>query len=308
MTAVICSSKETPPDEPDTPQPNGIIDDGQNDNRSDGLETKKIVNSESPGESKQDDEGEEGGRSRDLSEEESEDDDDDGDNRLPQPDINTGQNECHLKTDLVDRQRNRGNETAAIVPSRYSATLGKGIGDRSSAQRRRNHGKQRLEDEFQAIRVNGGLSRSVITGGALTLAVIMEELSATGAYESNKLGTATGSRLFFLLYQTKMPLHRIYHAPGAIAQDDKKAIAAGITEFYTKHVHLPAFYVVVLFIEVDKESYFVGGKPNDKFVRISIQHIARSFESHRKADEFLGIYEQILAPTSKPKDWTGRCK
>ena len=38
---------------------------------------------------------------------------------------------------------------------------------------------------------------------------------------------------------------------------------------------LPPFYVVVVFLDVDDSSFFIGGKPNNKFVRIVSQHLAR---------------------------------
>jgi phenylpyruvate tautomerase PptA (4-oxalocrotonate tautomerase family) len=71
-----------------------------------------------------------------------------------------------------------------------------------------------------------------------------------------------------------MPLHRLYVPPNLYSAEDKAAIAEAITEVYAR---LPAFYVVVLFIDISKESYFVGGKRNERFVRIAVQHIARQF-------------------------------
>ena len=52
-----------------------------------------------------------------------------------------------------------------------------------------------------------------------------------------------------------------------------QAIAEGITNVYKV---LPKFYVVVVFIDVDKDSFYIGGKPNDRFVRINSQHLART--------------------------------
>lgn len=69
-----------------------------------------------------------------------------------------------------------------------------------------------------------------------------------------------------------MPLHRLYIPPNLYSAEDKGAIADAITKVYS---HLPAFYVVVLFINVDKEDYYVGGQRRDSFVRISVQHLAR---------------------------------
>lgn len=71
-----------------------------------------------------------------------------------------------------------------------------------------------------------------------------------------------------------MPLHRLYIPPNLYSAEDKAVIAESITKVYAQ---LPAFYVVVLFIDIDKENYFVGGKRSDRFVRIAVQHIARQF-------------------------------
>jgi phenylpyruvate tautomerase PptA (4-oxalocrotonate tautomerase family) len=71
-----------------------------------------------------------------------------------------------------------------------------------------------------------------------------------------------------------MPLHRLFVPPNLYSVDDKAAIAEAITKVYAS---LPAFYVVVLFIDIDNENYFVGGRRNERFVRIAVQHIARQF-------------------------------
>ena len=54
-----------------------------------------------------------------------------------------------------------------------------------------------------------------------------------------------------------------------------QAIAEGITNVYSA-IPLPKFYVVVLFIDTDLDSFFIGGKPNNRFVRIVTGHIART--------------------------------
>ena len=101
-----------------------------------------------------------------------------------------------------------------------------------------------------------------------------------------------------------MPLHRIWYAPGAISEQDKEGLAAHITKLYTT-LGLPAFYVSVLFLPVEEQNYYVGGKKNRKFVRIVVQHIARQFESNKQADFFIEQYEKILAPFIKERglDW-----
>ena len=107
-----------------------------------------------------------------------------------------------------------------------------------------------------------------------------------------------------------MPLHRIYSVKGVFSPEDKKvcgmqcpkllqehppcftclsigrdavqmmiawsssqAIAERITTVYSL---LPKFYVVVVFIDVDQDSFFIGGSHNDSFVRIVSQHLART--------------------------------
>lgn len=69
-----------------------------------------------------------------------------------------------------------------------------------------------------------------------------------------------------------MPLHRWFVPPGLYSAEDKKAIAAAIRQVYG---HLPAFYVVTLFINVDEEDYFVGEDNRSNFVRICVENMAR---------------------------------
>lgn len=44
-------------------------------------------------------------------------------------------------------------------------------------------------------------------------------------------------------------------------------------------IGLPAFYVNVIFIDVDENALYVGGEPKDNFVRIVVEHIARELPS-----------------------------
>ena len=71
-----------------------------------------------------------------------------------------------------------------------------------------------------------------------------------------------------------MPLHRWFVPPHLYSDDDKAAIAKAITSCYPT---LPPFYVVVLFVDIQENSYFVGGEKNNNFVRIGIEHLARHF-------------------------------
>jgi phenylpyruvate tautomerase PptA (4-oxalocrotonate tautomerase family) len=66
--------------------------------------------------------------------------------------------------------------------------------------------------------------------------------------------------------ETTMPLWTIYHPVAAFEADHKQALAKAITRLY----NFPAFYVGVVFIEQDSDSFYRGGEPADKFVRIAI--------------------------------------
>ncbi|KAG7441660.1 uncharacterized protein BT62DRAFT_833173, partial [Guyanagaster necrorhizus] len=56
-----------------------------------------------------------------------------------------------------------------------------------------------------------------------------------------------------------IPLHRFYVPPNLYSNEDKQALAKHITNLYARR-GLPEFYVVVLFVEVPRQGYFVGGK------------------------------------------------
>lgn len=59
-----------------------------------------------------------------------------------------------------------------------------------------------------------------------------------------------------------MPFHRLYCSPNLYTKEEKHEIARAITGVYTR---LPPFYVVVNFIEVEKDNFFVSGEPEDRF-------------------------------------------
>ncbi|KAF7966841.1 hypothetical protein HWV62_36917 [Athelia sp. TMB] len=71
-----------------------------------------------------------------------------------------------------------------------------------------------------------------------------------------------------------MPLHRLYTPTGLYSDQDRKDIAAAITDVYK---NLPRFYVVVLFIDISTTHYFVSAENQEQFLRISVEHIARQF-------------------------------
>ena len=101
-----------------------------------------------------------------------------------------------------------------------------------------------------------------------------------------------------------MPLHRIFHPTDAFSAAEKATLSERITKLYTD-VGLPAFYVVVLFIPIEKDSFFVGGQSTDKFIRIVVQHLARQLPNDQRKAEFSKKYEETIAPFIKDKgyDW-----
>jgi len=83
-----------------------------------------------------------------------------------------------------------------------------------------------------------------------------------------------------------MPLWKVYHPVGAYSAQDKKEFAEKVTAMYSR-VPIPKFYVVMIFEEVAAESSYVGGASHGKFVRLKLEHMARTlpeipppFESH----------------------------
>ncbi|TDE33537.1 4-oxalocrotonate tautomerase [Nonomuraea mesophila] len=74
-----------------------------------------------------------------------------------------------------------------------------------------------------------------------------------------------------------MPLWHVHHPAGAYTERQKRAFAEEATDFYARF-GLPRFYVVTLFHEIPRSSFFVGGRPADDTVRVVIEHIARHAE------------------------------
>jgi hypothetical protein len=73
-----------------------------------------------------------------------------------------------------------------------------------------------------------------------------------------------------------MPLWRIFSHPDTFSYEQRKGIAAAVTKLYGI---LPAFYVNVIFIDVDETAVWIGGEPKSNFVRIVIEQIARTMPS-----------------------------
>ncbi|KAE9404795.1 hypothetical protein BT96DRAFT_813206 [Gymnopus androsaceus JB14] len=95
-----------------------------------------------------------------------------------------------------------------------------------------------------------------------------------------------------------MPFHRWYCSPNLYTKEEKQAIATAITGIYS---FLPPFYVIVNFIEVDKDSCFVGGESSDNFLRVDVQHLANTMQTVEEKREFMKAYEKVLEPFTKGK-------
>lgn len=72
-----------------------------------------------------------------------------------------------------------------------------------------------------------------------------------------------------------MPLWRIFSHPTTFTLPQRAGLAKAITHLYVSR-GLPAFYVNVLFIDLDERAVWIGGEPRKNFVRIVIEQIART--------------------------------
>jgi hypothetical protein len=93
-----------------------------------------------------------------------------------------------------------------------------------------------------------------------------------------------------------MPLWRIFAHPSVYTVQDKAAISKAITSFYTRlGLELPAFYVDIIFIPVKEGNLFVGGEVRKDFVRISVEHIARTIVSQEQRKAVMERFHQVCA-------------
>jgi len=101
-----------------------------------------------------------------------------------------------------------------------------------------------------------------------------------------------------------MPLWKIYTPPGAYSDSDKSEISKKITSLYGT-VPIPAFYVVVIFEEVDAKNVFVGGESHAKFVRFKIDQMARTCPGAVLRRWWVSTIDSAIAPYVKDRgyDW-----
>ncbi|KAF5336771.1 hypothetical protein D9758_016392 [Tetrapyrgos nigripes] len=99
-----------------------------------------------------------------------------------------------------------------------------------------------------------------------------------------------------------MPFHRVYCPPNLYTPEEKQAMAKAITECYKR---LPGFFIIVNFIDVGKDDFFVGGEKTDRFVKITIHHLARTMSTEEEKREWMDKYEKSIQPWTKDKgiDW-----
>ncbi|MFC0283094.1 tautomerase family protein [Camelimonas abortus] len=71
-----------------------------------------------------------------------------------------------------------------------------------------------------------------------------------------------------------MPLWTIYCPRDAFTAEERADIARRITDVYAPF--MPRFYVGVAFQLAGPDELFVGGAPARRFVRIAVDHVARS--------------------------------
>jgi phenylpyruvate tautomerase PptA (4-oxalocrotonate tautomerase family) len=100
-----------------------------------------------------------------------------------------------------------------------------------------------------------------------------------------------------------MPLWKVYHPVGAYSAEDKAAISRSITDVYARV--MPRFYVGVIFQEVEADNFYIGGVSHPRFVRIWVDHIARTFTSDEMKVRFFEKMNQVFAPwiADRGYDW-----
>jgi phenylpyruvate tautomerase PptA (4-oxalocrotonate tautomerase family) len=101
-----------------------------------------------------------------------------------------------------------------------------------------------------------------------------------------------------------MPLWKIYHPVGAYSAQDKSEFASTITDLYAQ-VPIPRFYVVTIFQEIPADSYYVSGKSHSKFVRLKIDHMARTLPTKALRDWWIKAADTLIVPWVKDRgfDW-----
>ncbi|WP_179402705.1 tautomerase family protein [Burkholderia guangdongensis] len=91
-----------------------------------------------------------------------------------------------------------------------------------------------------------------------------------------------------------MPLWKMYHTAGTLNDEHKAELAERITKM--AYPILPVFYVGVVFEEIKESDFYIGGKPAERFVRIWVDHIARTLPTPEHRLRWLGMAREALEP------------
>jgi phenylpyruvate tautomerase PptA (4-oxalocrotonate tautomerase family) len=98
-----------------------------------------------------------------------------------------------------------------------------------------------------------------------------------------------------------LPLWKIYHPKDAYTVEEKKAFANAISDVYGRQ--MPRFYVGVMFQEVEADNFYIGGEPNGNFVRIWVDHIARTLPDDEARRNFTKYIAKVVAPWVENRSW-----
>ncbi|KAH8803702.1 putative oxalocrotonate tautomerase [Xylogone sp. PMI_703] len=92
-----------------------------------------------------------------------------------------------------------------------------------------------------------------------------------------------------------MPLWTIYHPPNAFSDEQMKSLSEDITKIYTDG-GVPKFYVGVLYVPVSKERFYMGAEPVGNFVRVKVDHMARTLPTPELQKNFVNRANAALKP------------
>lgn len=92
-----------------------------------------------------------------------------------------------------------------------------------------------------------------------------------------------------------MPLWQVFHPKDAFTAEDKQGLAERITGLFSR-VPMPDFYVVVIFVEIPPESYYVGARPRGDFVRFKVDQMAATLPNQISREWWMRRVEQAIAP------------
>jgi len=87
---------------------------------------------------------------------------------------------------------------------------------------------------------------------------------------------------------------------GACSAQDKKKFAEQVTAMYSR-IPIPKFYVVMIFEEVVADSVYVGGVSYGKFVRLKLEHMARTLPGPVVREWWVKTVDQLIAPYVKDR-------